>query len=71
MLRRAIVKIGVRYVKPGGYLVDATCTVCRDENDRQVDRLLEKHAQWQLVEMQQLFPGSNSDGFFMALLQKD
>ena len=70
-LQRAILKNAVRYVKPGGYLVYSTCTVCRDENDRQVDRLLEKHAQWHLVQMQQLFPGSNSDGFFMALLQKD
>ena len=70
-LQRAILKNAVRYVKPGGYLVYSTCTVCRDENDRQVDRLLEKHAQWHLLEKQQLFPGSNSDGFFMALLQKD
>ena len=70
-LQRAILKNAVRYVKPGGYLVYSTCTVCRDENDRQVDQMLEKHAQWRLVKMQQLFPGSNSDGFFMALLQKD
>ncbi len=70
-IQRAILDHATRYVKPGGYLVYSTCTVCRDENDRQVEWLLEKHAQWQLVEMRQLFPGSNSDGFFMALLQKD
>ena len=69
--QRAILDHAARYVKPGGYLVYSTCTVCRDENDRQVEWLLEQHAQWKLVEMQQLFPGSHSDGFFMALLQKD
>ena len=70
-LQRAILKNAVRYVKPGGYLVYSTCTVCRDENDRQVEWLLEKDAHWHLVKRRQLFPGSNSDGFFMALLQKD
>ena len=69
-LQRAILENAVRYVKPGGYLVYSTCTVCRDENDRQVEKLLEEHPQWQLMEMRQLFPDSNSDGFFMALLHK-
>ena len=70
-LQRAILENAVRYVKPGGYLVYSTCTVCRDENDRQIENLLEEHPQWQLMEMKQLFPSSNSDGFFMALLHKE
>ena len=69
-LQRAILENAVRYVKSGGYLVYSTCTVCRDENDRQVEKLLEEHPQWQFMEMRQLFPDSNSDGFFMALLHK-
>lgn len=32
-----------RYVKPGGILVYSTCTVSRDENDRQVAAFLKRH----------------------------
>jgi len=36
-----------RYVKPGGALVYSTCTVLRRENDRVVDRFLERHPEFE------------------------
>ena len=70
-LQRAILENAARYVRPGGYLVYSTCTVCRDENDRQVEYLLEIHPEMKLIRSEQLFPNTENDGFFMALLQKD
>ena len=69
-------------LKPGGYMVYATCSVLRQENDRLVARFLAQQPQahhcvieadWG-VEMdigRQLFPNPTShDGFYYAKLHK-
>ena len=40
-LQRKILKNAVTYVKSGGTFVYSTCTVAREENDKQVDWILE------------------------------
>jgi len=74
-----------RCLAPGGCLLYTTCSVFREENDDQIDRFLERHAD-ALREILtfpadvarqggQLLPslpgaGHNQDGFFYALLRK-
>ncbi len=41
LLQREILKNAVTYVKPGGTLIYSTCTVAKEENDRQADWILE------------------------------
>ena len=65
---------------PGGRLLYATCSVLREENDRQVEAFLARHADAQLLPLDarfghdtghgtQRFPGEDGgDGFFYALL---
>lgn len=67
---------------PGGMLVYSTCSVLRDENDRQLSRFLEAHADavevpippgWgQAVAVgRQILPGNQGmDGFYYARLRK-
>ena len=80
-LQRAIAENAAGYVKPGGHLLYATCTVSRKENEEQVRHLLKAHSEWELAPfsfdgeetdgMLQLMPGRHaSDGFFMALMRR-
>jgi len=39
-VQQAILQSAVRLVKPGGRLVYATCSILKDENERQIERLL-------------------------------
>ena len=69
-------------LKPGGTLLYATCSILRDENDRQLKAFLERHddaleeridAQWgrPMPVGRQILPGEdNMDGFYYALLNK-
>ncbi len=68
-------------LKTGGRLLYATCSVFRDENDRQVEAFLERQAEANLLPMsqpwghgtvgKQIFPGEQSmDGFYYAILEK-
>ncbi|MBX2824145.1 MAG: 16S rRNA (cytosine(967)-C(5))-methyltransferase RsmB [Gammaproteobacteria bacterium] len=70
-------------LRPGGRLLYATCSVLKAENQEQVQRFLEAHADARLVQPtpiphafdtgfgQQLLRGSHDgDGFFYALLER-
>ena len=80
-LQRAIAENAYSYVKPGGHLLYATCTISRRENEEQVRHLLETYPELELTPfsfdgeetdgMLQLMPGRHeSDGFFMALMRR-
>ena len=70
-------------LRPGGRLLYATCSLLRDENDRQVDAFLARTADARAQPLaeafghaagagRQRFPGDDgTDGFFYALLHKD
>ncbi len=63
-------------LKPGGFLLYATCTINQDENEKQVEKLLNKNAHLVIVNIhdkpyhytQPLMDGC--DGFFMCLIKK-
>jgi 16S rRNA (cytosine967-C5)-methyltransferase len=70
-------------LKPGGRLVYVTCSVLRDENDRQIDAFLARHADATAVDPlpvevgrrlgagRQILPGEHDmDGFFLVALEK-
>ena len=69
-------------LKPGGWLVYATCSILKRENSAQVKQFLAQHAdateqtpavEWGLVEPlgRQILPGeAQMDGFFYAVLRK-
>ncbi len=58
-------------VKPGGYLVYATCSILPSENNQQVELFLKNNSNFELVKQEVVSPLlSGFDGFFMALLKK-
>ncbi len=58
-----------RFVKKGGKLVYATCSVLPSEGEQQVDAFLAEHPAWKLEAERRLHTGENGgDGFYMARL---
>ena len=59
------------YVKTGGIVVYSTCTILKEENEMQIERFLQKHKEFKLLEEIKLYPNVNgTDGFYIAKLQK-
>ena len=59
-------------VRPGGTLVYSTCTISPDENERQIDRFLERHDEFDEDSRRQLLPHrERTDGFFIARLKRE
>jgi 16S rRNA (cytosine967-C5)-methyltransferase len=84
--QRMILSAHARYVKPGGTLAYATCSLFRQENEETVQSFLSSHAEFELADMWEqlatfgissstpffsLHPHRyNTDGFFLALMRR-
>ena len=67
-----ILETAARYLKPGGVLVYATCTILRAEDEAVVERFLQAHPEFRLERMQILPDEAHPcDGFFAARLRKE
>ncbi len=59
-------------LKPGGRLVYSTCTFSREEDEGSVERFLERHEDFSLVEMKRLYPHKvKGEGHFFAVFTKE
>ena len=65
-LQRQILGTVYRYVKPGGTLIYSTCTICRLENEENTKWFVETYPQFELNWEKQMFPGRETDGFYIA-----
>ena len=45
------------YVKPGGTLVYSTCSILKDENERQAERFLQRHPEFEEIPLPDSIPG--------------
>lgn len=69
MQQREIVADALKYVKPGGRLVYATCSLLPDENEKQVEFFIKTHS---LILEQSIFllpQAGGMDGFFAAVFK--
>ena len=84
VLQLQILKNQARYVKKGGTLLYSTCTLCREENEGNVEAFLEENEEFYLesLALPDVFPKNESgmlalvpgqydtDGFFIAKLRR-
>jgi 16S rRNA (cytosine967-C5)-methyltransferase len=60
-----------RMVRPGGYLVYATCSILPSENEKRISAFLEQHGStFERIEEKRLWPTEGFDGFYMARLRR-
>lgn len=52
----SILDVTSKLVRPGGRLVYATCSLLKDENDRQIEAFLERHPQFEFMAVEDLSP---------------
>lgn len=53
-----------------GRMLLATCSIFVEENDQQLQKFLNRHADARLLESHVLLPNKHQDGFYYALIQK-
>lgn len=70
-LQRRILDTVCSYVKKDGIMVYSTCTINPGENQENVAWFLGKHPEFELLDMEQIYPGTQvGDGFFYARLRR-
>ena len=83
-LQQKILGICSKYLKPKGQLVYSTCSIFSEENDKIIDKFLEKNTDFTYSKIDmpnseknvekmnkiQLYQNEETDGFFMCKLQK-
>lgn len=68
--QREIFEKALSYVKPGGFIVYATCSILRDENEAQVEHFLKTYPLELQTSFSSLPTSGGMDGFFAATFKK-
>ena len=69
-LQYSILTKSQQYLRSGGLLVYATCSVLKHENYDQIKRFLIEYPRWRVLDEHQIYPSDNGDGFYFCYLQK-
>lgn len=71
VLQREILDTAGKYVKRGGTLLFSTCTINKEENEKNVEWFLEKNKDYALIESRCFLQGVDKcDGFFYSVLKR-
>ena len=68
-LQASILDSASKHLKDNGILVYSTCTCNKKENEKQVEKFLSQHPNFELLEQRTIFPDEKNDGFYMAKMQ--
>ncbi len=69
-LQSQILAEAERFVRPGGTLAYATCSVLRAESGDRIAAFLLEFPRWTRVEAMKWLPGPGGDGFHVTILHK-
>lgn len=71
-LQKEILESTCNLVKHGGYYIYSTCTINKDENERQIDRFIQKHPEFEIVETRKILPFEyHTDGFYICKMRRN
>ncbi len=73
-IQAAILAAGAQALRPGGVLVYSTCTLCSSENERQVERFLERNLHFALEDLtneQQIHTHPGAAGVLMTMPHRE
>lgn len=67
-----ILNTAEQFVKPGHYLTYITCSITVDENENQIESFLNTHPKYHVIKQKRFSPWrTNTDGFFLCVMQKN
>lgn len=70
-IQSQILENAVNYLNENGRIVYSTCTLRKDENERQIENFLKRHPEFKLQYMHTFMPHTDgTDGFFTALIMR-
>lgn len=58
------------HLKKDGILVYSTCTLNKKENEKQIEKFLKSHTDFELLLSKTLFPSKNKEGFYIGKLKR-
>jgi len=67
-IQESALKRGSLFVKKGGFLVYSTCTLNRDENEKQVEKFLKKHPEFVLVPAETILAAKVTESGYLKIL---
>lgn len=66
-----ILEVSSRYLKNGGRLLYSTCTLNKRENEKVVEKFIESHNEFKIIESVTTFPSDlGGDGFFYSIIER-
>ncbi len=69
--QKTILEANSKFVKPGGMLLYATCSLLKTEGEEQIEWFIKVHPEFHLEETKRIHPESDGcDGFFVARLKR-
>ncbi len=72
ILQEEILDSSSKILKVGGYYLYSTCTLNKDENEKQINKFLEKNKNFSKVFEKTILPYEyNSDGFYICKLRRE
>ena len=70
-IQYAILQNALRYAGKGGRICYSTCTLNKEENERLVQRFIEKEGRFaRIIEMNTILPYNNLIGFYYCIIEK-
>lgn len=69
-IQKKILNRSGEYVKPGGILLYSTCTVNKNENEKQIIDFIESNKNFEILEQRQFLPTEDIDGFYFCKMRK-
>ncbi len=71
-LQEEILEKSYQLLKQGGYLIYSTCTINKDENEKQIDKFLRRHEDFTKIEERIILPFEyQTDGFYICKLRRN
>lgn len=58
------------YLKKGGELVYSTCSILKQENDKIIEKFIEKNKNFEIKEILSVYQNENTDGFYICKVRK-
>ncbi len=69
-LQETILENCAKYLKKGGELVYSTCSILKEENEKNIEKFVEKNNNFVIQKQLITFQNKNTDGFFICKMKK-